>query len=105
MSKHKLGLTALSYIPSGRELHDFMERVFARQYALAETDQDKVEIAAWIRNSRHYSRNGRKKNGRGKRGRDVGGARSSVPSTRLSTMDNIYAQYSGARKRSQNVNP
>ena len=59
-SKHKLGESVLTHIPSGRDLHDFMERVFARQYALAETDQDKVEIAAWIRESRANG-NGRRK--------------------------------------------
>ena len=59
-SKHKLGLTTLSYIPSGRELIDFMEGLFARQYAKAKTDQDKVEIAAWIRASRENG-NGRVK--------------------------------------------
>ena len=59
-SKHKLGLTALSHIPSGRELRDFIEGMYARQFAKAKTDQDKVEIAAWIRASRE---NG---NGRGK---------------------------------------
>ena len=61
-SKHKLGLSVLSNLPTGRELADIMEGMFARQYAKARTDQERVEIAAWVRSSR-MNGNGRAKHG------------------------------------------
>ncbi len=62
-TKHKLGKTFLSNTLSLAELADFMERLFARQPAQAETHPERTEIAAWIRASRMNGNNGRVKDG------------------------------------------
>ncbi len=64
-TKHKLGKTVLSYLPSGRELYDFMEGLYARQYAKAKTSQERREIGDWIRASRM---NGNNERGNGRPG-------------------------------------
>ncbi len=60
-TRHKLGTSVLSNLPTPAELASYMERLFARQYEQAETPQEKLEIAAWIRASRMNGNNGRVK--------------------------------------------
>ena len=62
-NKHAIGVTVLGHLPSGRELDQWMEMVYERQYEQAETPQEKIEIAAWIRASRMNGNNGRGRNG------------------------------------------
>jgi len=62
-TRHKLRTSVLSCTPSGREQAEHMEGVYARQYAKANTDLERLEIAAWIRASRMNGNNGRVKDG------------------------------------------